>query len=80
MKLSEYISERGNGANLAAELSVPHASVTNWATGARPIPAARCPDIERVTCGQVTCEELRPDLAEQWAFLRGTEPKTKEAA
>ena len=23
--------------------------------------------------GLVTCEELRPDLSNQWAFLRGTE-------
>lgn len=34
-------------------------------------------NIERETLGAVTCEELRPDLAEQWAYLRGTK---KEAA
>lgn len=34
-------------------------------------------DIERETLGAVTCEELRPDLAAQWAYLRGTK---KEAA
>lgn len=28
--------------------------------------------IEIATGGQVTCEELRPDLADQWAYLRGT--------
>ena len=36
------------------------------------VPAEYCPDIERATNGQVTCEELRPDLAAQWAYLRGT--------
>ena len=72
MKLSEYISERGNGATLALALGVPHSSITNWATGARQIPAARCPDIERATNGVVTCEELRPDLSEQWAYLRNS--------
>jgi DNA-binding transcriptional regulator YdaS (Cro superfamily) len=36
------------------------------------VPAERCPQIERATDGAVTCEELRPDLAEHWAYLRGT--------
>ena len=38
-------------------------------------PAEHCPAIERATFGQVTCEELRPDLAEQWSYLRGTGQK-----
>jgi DNA-binding transcriptional regulator YdaS (Cro superfamily) len=58
-------------------LGVRPVSVHQWARGIRPIPAERCPDIERATGGAVTCEELRPDLAEQWAYLRGTK---KEAA
>ena len=28
--------------------------------------------IEAFTTGIVTCEELRPDLIEQWAYLRNT--------
>ena len=39
------------------------------------IPAERCPDIERATNGAVTCEELRPDLSDQWAYLRSTGQK-----
>jgi DNA-binding transcriptional regulator YdaS (Cro superfamily) len=39
------------------------------------VPTERCPDIEQATNGQVTCEELRPDLAEQWAYLRGTQKR-----
>lgn len=42
-------------------------------------------NIDRYTAGKVTCEELRPDLAEQWAFLRNSRRPTenhpnKEAA
>ena len=40
--------------------------------GRSQVPAERCPDIERATNGAVTCEELRPDLAEQWKYLRST--------
>ena len=36
------------------------------------VPAEHCPNIERATAGKVKCEQLRPDLAEQWAYLRGT--------
>lgn len=32
------------------------------------VPAERCPDIEAATNGEVTCEELRPDV--NWAVLR----------
>ena len=34
----------------------------------RPIPAERCPEIEKATGGAVRCEELRPDV--DWAYLR----------
>jgi DNA-binding transcriptional regulator YdaS (Cro superfamily) len=33
-----------------------------------------CIDIERATGGQVTCEALRPDLSDRWAYLRNTKP------
>lgn len=39
-----------------------------------------CIDIERATNGAVTCEDLRPDLADRWAYLRGTNCQHKEAA
>lgn len=34
--------------------------------------------IESFTNGIVTCEELRPDLIEQWAYLRNTPPAATE--
>lgn len=60
----------GSIAALARHLGVAPPSVHQWASGARQIPAERCPQIERVTQGEVTCEELRPDV--DWAYLRGT--------
>jgi DNA-binding transcriptional regulator YdaS (Cro superfamily) len=37
-----------------------------------------CINIERESLGAVRCEDLRPDV--DWAFLRGTDCQTKEAA
>lgn len=58
----------GNQAALAKALKVPQQTVNNWARRGR-VPAEHCPDIERVTQGAVTCEDLRPDV--EWAVLRG---------
>ncbi len=32
------------------------------------VPVKYCPAIERLTCGAVRCEDLRPDV--DWAYLR----------
>jgi len=64
MNLSDYIqAERGRSAALAAALKVPPESVSNWKSGARPIPLDRCVAIEKETQGEVTVEEMRPDVA-----------------
>ncbi|MFA7278616.1 MAG: helix-turn-helix domain-containing protein [Sterolibacterium sp.] len=55
---------------LARILKVSSPTVSQWRTGIRRVPAERCPAIERATNGEVTCEELRPDV--DWAYLRGT--------
>lgn len=69
----------GSQAALAKALGVAQAQISQWKTGERPIPIERCPMIERATAGVVTCEELRPDLMEDWKHLRsiGTPKKTK---
>lgn len=78
MELKSFLdSERGRASALALLLKISATTVSEWAGGKKRIPAERCPDIERATDGQVTCEELRPDLADRWAYLRGTE---KQAA
>jgi len=79
MNLHQYLSKDGVSAkSLSICLGVSDVLISQWKTGVRQVPAERCPDIERATVGAVTCEELRPDLADQWAFLRGTEKPPAE--
>jgi len=65
---------------LARLLGVAPPTVSQWASGVRPIPAERCPEIERATGGVVICEELRPDV--DWQVIRANprpKPKTRES-
>jgi DNA-binding transcriptional regulator YdaS (Cro superfamily) len=73
MKLIDYIKPRGTQMRLSREIGVPPVSLHNWATGKRPVPAERCPEIEKATLGAVTCEELNADV--DWSYLRGTDCK-----
>jgi DNA-binding transcriptional regulator YdaS (Cro superfamily) len=67
----------GGQRKLAEVLGVTTSAVNQWATQARPVPADRCPTIERATSGAVRCEDLRPDV--DWAYLRATDcPVTPE--
>lgn len=70
----------GGQAALARLLGVTPAAVNQWTKGLRPVPAERCPSIERLTSGAVRCEQICPDV--DWAFLRGTDCATesREAA
>ncbi len=79
MDLKTYLHPLGKAAELASAIDVNPVLVSQWRNGVRQVPAERCPDIERATGGLVTCEELRPDLSEKWAYLRGTS-QTKRAA
>ena len=72
LALSMAVQICGSQKALADSIGVPHQTVWAWISRGS-IPAERCPDIERATNGAVTCEELRPDLADQWAYLRGTQ-------
>ena len=73
MKLADYIkAERGNGSRLAAALDVALSYLSQMASGHRPVPPAMCPEIERLTNGQVRCEELNDSV--DWAAIRGTKP------
>jgi DNA-binding transcriptional regulator YdaS (Cro superfamily) len=60
--------EVGGQSRLADLVGVSPQAVSQWLTGRRPIPAERCPLIERATHGAVRCEDLRPDV--DWAVLR----------
>jgi DNA-binding transcriptional regulator YdaS (Cro superfamily) len=62
----------GSQAELARRVGVSVSMVSQWCTGARPLPTERCIDIERETRASgdpVTVEELRPDV--DWAVIRG---------
>jgi DNA-binding transcriptional regulator YdaS (Cro superfamily) len=78
MDLQTYLSKKKAGSLLARALGVAPVLVSQWKTGVRPVPAERCPSIEKATSGLVRCEELRPDV--DWAYLResGLQPQ-KEA-
>lgn len=51
----------GSQAELARQLGIGVAAVTHWKRRGR-IPADRVLAIERITAGQVTRHEMRPDL------------------
>lgn len=63
MNLSEYIAQRGRGAvsEIAHAIDGHASDVCNWASRKKPVPVARCVQIERATAGMVTRKELRPD-------------------
>jgi DNA-binding transcriptional regulator YdaS (Cro superfamily) len=70
MDLLTYLSAPGRGSSLARDLAISPVLISQWRNGIRPVPAERCPAIERATGGAVRCEDLRPDV--DWAVLRGT--------
>lgn len=70
MKLIDYVRERGSQTALAQLIGVAPELINQWAHGVRRVPLERCVAIERATDGAVTCEELRPDMAEYFAYLR----------
>ncbi len=73
-------SRRGMSAQLAASTGINAVLLSQWSNGQRPVPMERCIEIERATCGFVTCEELRPDLAELFAYLRHRRPLSSAKA
>jgi DNA-binding transcriptional regulator YdaS (Cro superfamily) len=79
MDLKDYIkNQRGNATNLAEELDISISYLSQLASGSSPISTERCIEIEQATRGEVTCEELRPDV--DWAYLSRRSPKSTEAA
>jgi DNA-binding transcriptional regulator YdaS (Cro superfamily) len=79
MNLKTYISnESGRASALARAVGVPPQSVYDWTTD-RQVPLSRCVDIEKATFGEVTCEELRPDMRDYFAYLRGLTAETERA-
>lgn len=72
--LERAIAIAGSQSALASAMSTPSRKVSqshiwNW-LNREPceVPAEYCPSIERVTAGQVTCEQLAPKV--EWEVLR----------
>ena len=68
----------GGQTALARLIGIATPTVNQWVKQKRPIPAERCPTIEKATNGAVRCEDLRPDV--DWAYLRATNCQAKQAA
>ncbi|MFZ7235824.1 helix-turn-helix domain-containing protein [Avibacterium gallinarum] len=56
----------GGQSALAKHFNIRPWAVSKWQKSG--VPAERCPEIEKLTNGRVTCEELRPDI--DWSVLR----------
>ena len=78
MDISDYLKESNQTQiEFAKTLGVSQPMVGFWIHG-KPPTIERAIQIEKLTHGAVTCEELRPDLAEQLAYLRGTKKAAAE--
>lgn len=58
---------RGGVSHLAKHFGITAWAVSKWKRSG--VPVERCPDIELLTKGRVTCEDLRPDI--NWSVIRG---------
>lgn len=60
----------GSQVALANALGVSKSAVNQWKGEGRQVPAEHCPQIERLTGGQVKCEDLNTEV--DWTYLRNT--------
>lgn len=68
--IKHAITLAGSVTALANSLGVTPQAVCFWRDDKRKVPADKCPLIERVTVGAVSCEQLRPDV--DWNYIRET--------
>ncbi len=68
----------GSQVDLAKALGVSKSAVNQWKGEGRQVPAEHCPQIERLTGGQVKCEELNTEV--DWAYLRTPAADVEQAA
>ena len=54
-------ARRGRAAEVAAHLRIPASFVSKMAAGEKAIPLAHMAEIEALSCGAVTRQEMRPD-------------------
>jgi DNA-binding transcriptional regulator YdaS (Cro superfamily) len=63
MNLKTHLQSAGRGkaAVIAAAIGVHPVMVSQWASGAKPVPVGRCVGLEAATAGAVRRWDLRPD-------------------
>ena len=69
--LQRAIDIVGSGAELARRIGLTAWAVNKW--NPHQVPQKRCLAIEKATDGQVTAEELRPDI--NWQYVRQNQDK-----
>lgn len=82
MKLKDYLrpmteQQRLNFA-MACETSLQYLKFVAY--GAKKASPVLAMSIEKESGGAVRAEEIRPDLAEKWAYMRSTTPSESEAS
>ena len=77
MKLSEYCAQPGmTKTRMALKVGVTQSMIGQWIHGRRPVSTECAVTIERVTDGQVTRQELRPDdFWKHWPDLAHLKPR-----
>lgn len=66
---------------LAEAMGIRQSTISEWKKGERPIPVARCVQIERLTDGKVSRKSLRPnDWHLVWPDPEGSHTTTQPAA
>lgn len=70
--IQKAVDLMGGPSKAAAALGVTVQAVCFWRDGQREVRPEICSAIEHETGRAVTCEDLRPDLAEHWEYLRNT--------
>jgi DNA-binding transcriptional regulator YdaS (Cro superfamily) len=77
----EKACEIVGASKLAQILNVSPQAVSDWRKQKRAIPIERCAQIEMATQVAVTCEQLRPDKSDFWAYMRlpGSNPPMQQS-
>ena len=70
--IQKAVGIMGGPSKAAAALGVTVQAVCFWRDGDRDVRPEVCVQIEQETNRAVTCEDLRPDLADHWQYLRAT--------
>lgn len=82
MRLEEWVDQHDDRmavrARIAEAFGLTEVAVRHWCNGTRRVPPERCLEIEALTEGLVTAQEMRPDVFGTQA--EAARPRPSEAA